>query len=594
VADRLRARGHAVLLALPGEGWTQADRHTCTVDVSSVADVSVAIETAAALVPGATRVGIVHAGAVDHDAPATATSSPRPLRRRAFDDLVVLAQALARTGVPADLAVLTSGVHEVVGGERLAPHGALALGVARVMPRELPSPRVLAADIDLADDPDTAVGRLLGEMGDLCADGQPHGPARVIAVRGGRRWRQVYTKAPVAARSSGVKIRPDGFYLVTGGLGGLGTVVTEWLANQGAAVLVTSRTAPDDIADLDLSESEGTASRRPGQTKIRAWVEAGLRVMTARADVTCEADVERALSAATARWGELRGVIHAAGLPGAGLIELKDLRRAAEVLAPKVEGTLALAAALEGHAPDFVVLFGSNGANVGSLGQVDYCAANAFVGAVAHDWARRQNVVTLHWGPWRDSGMSVDVDLPEALLAARRVDGEEWGMSDQEGLRALARALELAGGPEVIVSPAPVQLLIDRSPAVAAGQTPTAMAPSDAPAMTPTERACRVWSEMLGGSVGPDDNFFDLGGDSLLAIQVARGTSEALGSKISVADIFDRQCVRRLVVGLGEQETTALPTPVTVTEPGGGTREMSRRDLAQRRREQRRRRTGRG
>ncbi len=596
VVKRLRARGDLVVTARSGTSWARMGMFECVVDATNVGDLVAALTMVQERVPASERVGVLCARGLSGDDHGPAGDTTTEARARTFDDLLVLAKALARTGAAVDLAVLTCGVHDVLGTEPLEPFHALALGLCRVIPRELPDVSVTTIDLNLRDLQDIMVERLVGDLIGLAEHSRPGGPAEVLAHRAGRRWRQVFTAAPgttPAPDPAQSAIRTDGCYLVTGGLGGLGLAVAESLVGVGAAVVLTSRRAPEEVAQLaQLAEAPGADPRFVA--RIGALTAPSARVITAPADVADPVRLTDVVSRAVSRWGPLRGVVHAAGVPGAGLIELKDSADAAAVLRPKVDGAAALRSVLRSHDPDFVVLFGSNGANVGSLGQADYCAANAFLDAFAHHWARERRVVTIDWGPWRESGMSVNVDLPGPMGEARRRDSESWGMSDDEGVRAFHRALAIKAGPQVVVSPAPVQFLIDRTPSVPTAGTGGAGAASDHGAARPAqEEACRVWSELLGGEVRPSDNFFDLGGDSLLAIQLARAMSSTIGQTITTADIFEKQSVEKLLAATPTSSESGADEADGVGVTGSSVERGSRRQLAQRGREQRRRRAGR-
>jgi len=597
VVERLRARGDLVVTARPGTSWARTGMFECVVNATDVDDLVAALTMVQERVPASERVGVLCARGLSGNDHGPAGATATEARARAFDDLLVLAKALARTGAAVDLAVLTCGVHDVLGSEPLEPLHALALGPCRVIPRELPDVSVTTIDLDLRDQQDTMIERLVGDLTGLAEHSRPGGPAAVLAHRAGRRWRQVFTAAPgtpPAPDPSQSAIRTDGCYLVTGGIGGLGLAVAESLVGVGAAVVLTSRHAPEEVAQLaQVAEAPGADPRVAA--RIGALTAPSARVITAPADVANPVGLADVVSRAVSQWGPLRGVVHAAGVPGAGLMELKDSADAAAVLRPKVDGAGALRSVLRSHDPDFVVLFGSNGANVGGLGQVDYCAANAFLDAFAHHWARERKVVTIDWGPWRESGMSVNVDLPGPMGEARRRDSESWGMSDDEGVRAFHRALAIEAGPQVVVSPAPAQFLIDRTPSFqTAGMAGTGAARSDHGAPRPAqEEACRVWSELLGGEVRSSDNFFDLGGDSLLAIRLARGMSSAIGRTITIADIFEKQSVEKLLAASPASNGSEAEEADGVGVTGSSVERGSRRELAQRGREQRRRRAGR-
>src|SRR5262249_48314944 len=140
----------------------------------------------------------------------------------------------------------------------------------------------------------------------------------------------------------------------------------------------------------------------------------GAEVLVASADVTDPAAVEEVLARAEARFGAVHGVVHSAGVAGGGVIALKTREMAERVLAPKVRGTLVLAAALESRHPDFVAVCSSLASVLGGAGQLDYCAANAFQDAYARHRARRPGpfFLALGWDTWREAGMAVETELP--------------------------------------------------------------------------------------------------------------------------------------------------------------------------------------
>lgn len=173
---------------------------------------------------------------------------------------------------------------------------------------------------------------------------------------------------------AGAHIVPGATYLVTGGTGGLGTTLATWLRSKGAGrVVLASRTG--------TSALEG--------------------VVTRKVDV---AD-PHAVEALVAELDDLRGVFHLAGVLDDGVVLEQTHQRFADVLAPKVAGAENVHRATRGHALDFFVMFGSAAALLGSPGQSNYAAANAFLDALAHH--RRSlglPATTIDWGPWSEVG----------------------------------------------------------------------------------------------------------------------------------------------------------------------------------------------
>jgi acyl transferase domain-containing protein/NADPH:quinone reductase-like Zn-dependent oxidoreductase/thioesterase domain-containing protein/acyl carrier protein len=228
---------------------------------------------------------------------------------------------------------------------------------------------------------------------------------------------------------SQAKIRKDGTYLVTGGLGALGLRVANWLARQGAgAVALLSRRAPSAEAEQSLNA-------------IRS---AGAKVVVLQGDVADVASMQKALSQVPSDFPPLRGVIHAAGVLADGILVDMTLEQLNRAMDPKVRGTWNLHVATRDFPLDFFVLFSSIASVLGSPGQANYAAGNAFLDALAH--ARRSQglpATTINWGPWAGSGMAAE--------AGRDASVKQRGMAliePEAGLELLGQLI-ISGRPQI-------------------------------------------------------------------------------------------------------------------------------------------------
>ena len=173
-----------------------------------------------------------------------------------------------------------------------------------------------------------------------------------------------------------------------------------------------------------LAGAAGTAAR--ATAAIRRMEDSGAEVLVLAEDVATADGALRVREAAVERFGRVDGLVHAAGVPGGGMAEVKERSAAEQVLRPKLLGTLALREAFGDLDLDFVVLCSSVTAIAGGFGQVDYCAANSFLDAhahsSAHDHGWRAPVISANWGGWRDVGMAAEVIAPAAFRALQRGD----------------------------------------------------------------------------------------------------------------------------------------------------------------------------
>jgi acyl carrier protein len=289
--------------------------------------------------------------------------------------------------------------------------------------------------------------------------------------------------------------------------------------------------------------------------------------MVAAADVASRAAMERVVAAAEARFGPIHGVFHAAGVAGGGVIALKTPEQAANVLDPKVAGTLVLHEVFSDRPPlDIMLLFSSLAAIFGGPGQVDYCAANAFLDSFA-EWRTLQGhgaTTSVAWDTWRDVGMAVNTAVPDGL-AGDRSQALARGLSTAEALAALSAVLaipvprvaiaRLDGSTAPQAEAAPTE---PRAPATGEGAVRPDFERDHHAPRTETERLLAgIWQELLGvADVGIDDNFFELGGHSLLAIQVVSRIRRALGVELQVVDLFDSPTVAELAARIDFADAT--------------------------------------
>lgn len=239
-----------------------------------------------------------------------------------------------------------------------------------------------------------------------------------IAVEMGRR----VTVLPATDRAL---FRGDAGYLITGGLGGIGLTVAEWMAREGAGslVLMSRRAVSGEAAEA-----------------IQRMEALGCRVHVARGDVTRRADVEQALAMLRAAGVPVRGVLHAAALVDDVLIREMAPDRFAPVLAPKVEGTWSLHDATLDDTLDFFVMFSSMAAIHPQPGMGIYAAANAFLDGFAH-YRRGLGLpaTAVNWGGWDQIGLARVAGTERSLQGYREQGIRNFSAS--EALEALGEAM---------------------------------------------------------------------------------------------------------------------------------------------------------
>lgn len=320
-----------------------------------------------------------------------------------FYSLLFLAQAWGHEDLGAvKIVCLSNGLQSVTGERVEAPVRAALFGPIRCIPKELPGVSCRSIDLDW-DIPDRKV-----TARNIITESALVGTASCVAYRKSERWVEDFESISPRPRKSGAPFREKGVYLIVGGLGGIGLVIAEHLARSVHARLVLlARTPLPPTSEWQATFDNPNAADGSWKTiaKLREIEALGSEILTLSADVTDATQLADAISIARQRFGAFHGVIHAAGLIDDGPLQIKSRESAARVLAPKVQGTLALHQALKSENVDFLLLFSSISSLAPPAGQVDYAAANAFLDAFALSQPALP-VTSANWGLWSDIGIA--------------------------------------------------------------------------------------------------------------------------------------------------------------------------------------------
>jgi NAD(P)-dependent dehydrogenase (short-subunit alcohol dehydrogenase family)/acyl carrier protein len=343
-----------------------------------------------------------------------------------------------------------------------------------------------------------------------------------------------------------LRIRADGAYLVTGGFGALGRRLGLWLAEQGAGtVALVGRRPPG-------SEAAGT---------LAAIEAAGATVLALQGDIAEAGAVQRVLDAIAAAGRPLRGIIHAAGVLDDGVLINQDWARFRQVLAPKLAGARHLDRLTRALPVDFFIGFSSAAALLGAPGQGSYAAANAYLDALAaQQRAAGRHGLSIGWGPWAESGMAAELN---ARNRQRMADQGLGTLAPDLGLAVLGHLL--AGSPAHVgslpvdwavvarrggpLAAWPFLSTVLSAPAAAEGDRDAGSLPA-LEALPPGERrvllvqylqaqVARVIGLGAADAIEPRQRLFDLGVDSLMAVELKNRLEAGLGRPLRTTLIFD-------------------------------------------------------
>ncbi len=252
-----------------------------------------------------------------------------------FCSLVFLTQALAGRDHPVRITAISNGLHEVTGDEKLSPSKATLLGPCRTIPQEHPNIRCSSIDVVLPRRGTDYENRVLDYL--LATISEPAAPPQV-AFRGNHRWVPHFERLELAGyRVAQPKLKQNGVYLITGGLGTIGLRLADYLARttQAKLVLLGRGQLPDKTGWqgwLETHEDQDKVSIKI--RKLQALETLGAETMPLSADVADQRQMRRVIVRAIKRFGRLDGVVHAAGILGDEL-----LRRSTTLIVSTHSGT---------------------------------------------------------------------------------------------------------------------------------------------------------------------------------------------------------------------------------------------------------------
>jgi acyl transferase domain-containing protein/acyl carrier protein len=490
-----------------------------------------------------------------------------------FYSLLYITQALVklRIGDPVHIVAASSGIYSVTGEEQIAPARATLAAACRAVSQEYPNIMCRNVDVEVPESGDRGCEQVAAQLVAELLDDEAY---PVAAYRKGQRWVQAFEPLPLEepeGEDALFSLRWSGVYLITGGLGGIGLVLAEYLASAAQAKLVLVGRSPVPARDdwdawLEAHDEDDEMSTKI--RRIRDMEDLGAEVLTVTADVADASQMRAALEQAHARFGSVHGVIHAAGnvTPGGFFgVDEADHELCERQFLAKVRGLTVLAETFQAESPDFVVLFSSISSVLAGLGYIAYGAANSFMDAFAHKYSQTNGVpwTSIDWDTW---------ELQETDIAD--VDPATLAMNPDEGVEAFRRILSSAFLPQVVVSTGYLDDRIDqwvnlqslqeakerRERKSARLHSRPDLVTSYLAPRTETEReVAETWQEMLGvAQVGIIDNFFsDLGGSSLLATQLIGRLRERFQVELPLRRFFEGPTIAELAEVIDAHEPPA-------------------------------------
>ncbi|KWX72328.1 non-ribosomal peptide synthetase [Paenibacillus jilunlii] len=430
--------------------------------------------------------------------------------------------------------------------QRIYPYFASLYGMGKVIREEYSGLRCRCIDYD-----ESATVRELAE--EVFRQSEYY----QIAIREGRKYYPQLTPVDLdAIDNSTTGIKEQGVYVITGGTGGIGLQLAQHIALQHQVKLVfisRSRLPVRETWD-ELIQSAQEPDERVALIRSLKHLESnGSQLYTYSADVAELDELSPVISRITRQLGKIDGIIHAAGLPGSGLLIEKDGPAFAASVAAKIKGTHHLHLLTRDNPPDFLLLFSSIASVVGGIYLGDYVAGNSYLDAFSGLQTERTRIISINWTTWTNTGMakntggSLDVAfrsiLPRHALHAfdqilgKKINNIVVGSIQFNNDLFWNRPLPVELAPAIRAQIKYPEAEIDVRLTGRADQSYTEI----------EQQIARIWGNLFQTpNIDIQDNFYELGGTSIMGIKMANRINEQYRVAMTIQDVFTHLTVASL------------------------------------------------
>jgi acyl transferase domain-containing protein/acyl carrier protein len=576
LAERLIDEGHEVVTLLPGNEFRESGERKYIINPEAVPDYGALVKELRekAIFPNE----IIHLWSLAANGrPPAGSESFIQTQQLGFSSLLSLSKAIGDEDFsgPLRITVISNGVCCLPGDQSLLPEKATILGPCKIIPQEDSRITCRYIDIVVAESGTRMQKRLIDQILVELKFG-PLDP--ITAYRANQRWVQIFEPVKIESESGKEPVlREHGTYLIAGGLEGIGLSIAEFLAKSLAPNLVLIDTT--QLPARGHWEQWLASHHGPDQIsrKIRHALtleELGAKISVIHADITDVRQIESIVEQVNGQFGKTHGVIYTEGKAGntlSGTIHEVSPGDCNRLLQSRFNVLYAFDQALHKNEVDFCLLFSSLASIMGGIGNVLLASASLLMDAFAISRNKDGNQL---WMSVNLDGWRSDQENEQAAVANEGVTEEI--LTPEEGIEAFKRLLSPIGIDQLIVSTTDLRARLDRrinadlpraskkqhakNASISRHQRPPLQNPYVPPGNELERAIANIWQSALGiAEVGVCDNFFDLGGESLIAVTVISQLKSELNLEVPVVSLYEGLTIRLLADLISQDKTSSNP-----------------------------------
>lgn len=511
---------------------------------------------------------IIHLFSMDYQ-PIQSIDQFEAAKERGVMSLFYLSRTLLkRIKEKLDIVIISNNVNKIIENEDMINAQAAALfGLANTISNEYPKIKCTCIDIDN----NTELKKIISELAKPCRS--------QIGYRNGKRYIMEFQKFQLdQTQIADFCVNSEGVYIITGGTGGLGLEFGKYIAKKGKvniALLGRSDLPARENWKEILSHSEKDTSLIRKIRGIREIEKIGANVKYYCVDVSNYEHMSHVFNELRNEYKKINGVIHSAGIAGDGYIIKKDEKVFRNVLSPKMDGTWILDNITNQDKLEFFVLFSSIATLFWNAGQGDYTAANAYMDSFAALRNQsKKHTLCINWPAWKEIGMAADYNINQDGIFKAILTDEALASFEQIFYQDTCNIIigKLNREYELEKFPIKIDKEIQRGDVLLSNNiNHKSIAPEERKSAENSEEIknnysaiekelASIWSEVLGiENIGLDDDFFEMGGNSILLIQV-EVQMEKRNLLIASDDLFDYTTIRELAKFIESQDDNQRKT----------------------------------
>lgn len=441
--------------------------------------------------------------------------------------------------------VLTNDLHCISGDEVIQPEKATQLGLLKVISQEYSGLSTSHIDISLQKNlKKTEIQKLYDEIKQI--DG-----GKTVSLRNSNRWVQIFDNIKIDLTGPLNNFRQNGTYLITGGLGNLGFTIAKYLLGKyKAKVILLGRSSLPVKEEWNkvLTENESSEHAKTNIQRFQELDKMDGEVRYETCDISNESEFSKIINKVEGTWGIINGIIHSAGVVKGDTINLINQLSKSDFeqqFSAKIDGLNVLETVFKNKQLDFCYIVSSLSSILGGLGFGAYASANTYIDYLVSSKREKEGI---------DNWLCVNFDG----FDFSNDSSDENSLNIEEIHQTLELTLSIKNLSQVIVSKRDLQIRLDdwinrKQSSIdldekSFNQTSLAYENlnSDFSLNTVETVLIALWQDFFGKSIDVEDNFFDIGGDSLKALTMLRRIHKTFNLELTIKEFFDNSTVKML------------------------------------------------